>query len=59
MNYFFIAKIFTSSTSISFNDDNTSYKMDWVNPNEFVKGTYSIILYADGYTMGRASIELR
>ncbi|MGY4383203.1 putative RNase H-like nuclease (RuvC/YqgF family) [Pedobacter sp. UYP24] len=50
---------FTSSTSISFNDDNTSYKMDWVNPNEFVKGTYAVILYADGYTMGRASIELR
>ena len=50
---------FTSSTSISFNDDNTSYTMDWVNPNAFVKGTYSVILYADGYTMGRASIELR
>ncbi|MHA4893948.1 hypothetical protein ACXZ1K_04290 [Pedobacter sp. PWIIR3] len=50
---------FTSSTSISFNDDNTSYKMDWVNPNEFVKGTYDVILYADGYTMGRASIVLR
>lgn len=50
---------FTSSTSISFNDDNTSYKMDWVNPNPFVKGTYSIILYADGYTMGRSSIDLR
>ncbi|MES2828933.1 MAG: hypothetical protein V4687_12280 [Bacteroidota bacterium] len=50
---------FTSSTSISFNDDNTSYKMDWVNPNAFVKGTYTIILYADGYTMGRASIDLR
>ncbi|RZL53391.1 MAG: hypothetical protein EOO93_21000 [Pedobacter sp.] len=50
---------FTSSTSISYNDDNTSYTMDWVNPNSFVKGIYSIILYADGYTMGRAAIELR
>jgi len=50
---------FTSSTSISFNDDNTSYKMDWLNPGNFVKGVYSIILYADGYTMGRASIDLR
>lgn len=50
---------FTSSTSISFNDDSTSYKMDWVNPGSFVKGVYSIILYADGYTMGRASIDLR
>jgi len=50
---------FTSSTSISFNDDNTSYKMEWLNPGNFVKGIYSIILYADGYTMGRAAIDLR
>jgi hypothetical protein len=50
---------FTSSTSISFNDDNTAYQMDWINPETFVKGVYSIILYADGYTMGRASIDLR
>ncbi|TCD02884.1 hypothetical protein [Pedobacter psychroterrae] len=50
---------YSSSTSISFNDDNTSYTMNWINPNEFIKGTYSIILYADGYTMGRANIELR
>jgi len=50
---------FTSSTSISFNDDNTSYKMEWLNPGNFVKGMYSIILYADGYTMGRAAIDLR
>jgi len=50
---------FTSSTSISFNDDNTAYKMDWLNPGTFVKGVYSIILYADGYTMGRSSIHLR
>ncbi len=50
---------YSSSTSISFNDDNTSYTMNWINPNEFIKGTYSIILYADGYTMGRSNIELR
>jgi hypothetical protein len=50
---------FTSSTSISFNDDNTSYKMDWNSPVAFVKGVYAVILYADGYTMGRASIDLR
>jgi hypothetical protein len=50
---------FTSSTSISFNDDTTAYKMDWLNPGTFVKGVYSIILYADGYTMGRSSIHLR
>jgi len=50
---------YSSSTSISFNDDNTSYAMDWINPNQFMKGIYSIILYADGYTMGRSEIELR
>ena len=50
---------YTSSTSISYNDDNTVYKMDWINPNPFIKGTYSIILYADGFTMGKAAIELK
>lgn len=50
---------YSVSTSISYNDDNTSYTMDWVNPNTFIKGKYSIILYADGYTMGRSEIELR
>ena len=50
---------YSSSTSISFNDDNTSYTMNWINPNEFIKGVYSIILYSDGYTMGRSQIDLR
>jgi hypothetical protein len=50
---------YTSSTSISYNDDNTAYTMDWVNPHEFIKGNYSIILYTDGFTMGKASIALR
>lgn len=50
---------FSSSTSISYNDDNTAYTMDWINPNQFMKGSYSVILYTDGYTMGRSEIELR
>lgn len=50
---------YSSSTSISYNDDNTSYTMDWINPNQFMKGTYAVILYADGYTMGRSEITLR
>lgn len=50
---------YSSSTSISYNDDNTSYTMDWINPNAFIKGVYSIILYTDGFTMGRATIPLR
>lgn len=50
---------YTSSTSISYNEDNTVYNMDWVNPNPFIKGTYSVILYTDGFTMGKGAIELR
>lgn len=50
---------YTLSTSISYNDDNTNYTMDWINPNVFIKGNYSIILYTDGASMGKASITLR
>jgi DNA repair exonuclease SbcCD ATPase subunit len=50
---------YSSSTSISYNDDNTAYTMDWVNPNPFMKGTYTVIIYSDGYAMGRSEIELR
>lgn len=50
---------YSSAIEFSYNDDDTSYKIDWVNPKEFMKGTYSIILYADGYIMGKSQIELR
>lgn len=50
---------YTLSTSITYSGDDTSYVMDWINPNPFIKGDYSIILYADGFTMGKASINLR
>jgi len=50
---------YTSSTTIMYNDDSANYTMDWVNPNPFIKGDYSVILYADGFTMGKASITLR
>lgn len=50
---------YTSSTTILYNEDNLSYTMDWVNPNPFISGDYSIILYADGFTMGKASTTLR
>ncbi|SHG97021.1 hypothetical protein [Pedobacter caeni] len=50
---------YSSSTSISYNDDNTAYTMDWINPNPFIKGIYSVILYADGFTMGKATLPLR
>jgi myosin heavy subunit len=50
---------YTSSTTILYNEDNLTYTMDWVNPNPFISGNYSIILYADGFTMGKASTTLR
>ena len=49
---------YSDMITISFNDDNTAYSMQWVNPKEFVKGTYAIILYADGFIMGKGSIDL-
>ncbi|RZK56600.1 MAG: hypothetical protein EOO87_05025, partial [Pedobacter sp.] len=29
------------------------------NPQEFIKGKYAIILYADGHVMGKGEISLR
>jgi hypothetical protein len=49
---------YSDMITISFNDDNTAYSMQWVNPKEFIEGTYAIILYADGFEMGKASIDL-
>jgi hypothetical protein len=50
---------YTEMITISYNDDETEYEMPWVNPSEFIKGTYSIILYADGYVMGKSMITLK
>jgi hypothetical protein len=50
---------FTQMITISYNDDDTRYEMEWLNPNEFIKGNYAVILYADGYVMGKTSITLK
>jgi hypothetical protein len=50
---------YSDMITISYNDDNTAYQIQWANPVPFLKGTYSILLYADGFTMGKSSIELR
>jgi hypothetical protein len=50
---------YSDMITISYNDDNTAYDIQWVNPIAFVKGTYSIILYTDGLTMGKSSITLK
>lgn len=50
---------YTYKTSIDFKDDGATYPIDWINPSPFQKGTYTVILYADGYTMGKTSFSLK
>lgn len=50
---------YTKAMEFAYNDDETVYKIDWVNPKEYIKGTYTIILYADGFIMGKDEINLR
>lgn len=50
---------YTYKTAIDFKDDGSEYVVDWMNPAPFQKGTYTVILYADGYTMGRTSFMLK
>ncbi len=50
---------YSATIQISYNNDNTRYKIDWINPQPFVKGVYSAILYADGYLMGKSTIMLK
>ena len=49
----------TYRTSIDFNDDGSTYTVDWRSQQPFQKGTYTVILYADGYTMGKTTLALR
>jgi hypothetical protein len=50
---------FTYKTSIEYKNDDTSYTIDWVNPTPFQKGAYTVILYADGFTMGKTTVTLK
>ena len=50
---------YTYKTSIDFKNDGSGYTIEWVNPNAFQKGTYTVLLYADGYTMGKTSFMLK
>jgi prefoldin subunit 5 len=49
----------TYKTSIDFKDDGSVYTIEWVNPDKFVKGDYTVLLYADGYTMGKTTFHLK
>lgn len=50
---------YTYKSAIDFKNDGSGYVLDWVNPAEFQKGTYSVVLYADGYQMGKSSFGLK
>jgi peptidoglycan hydrolase CwlO-like protein len=49
---------YTYKTAIDFKDDGSEYTIDWAY-SPFQKGTYTVILYADGYTMGKTSFFLK
>lgn len=50
---------YTYKTAIEFANDGKVYNIDWTNPYKFQKGTYTIVLYADGYTMGKSTLTLK
>ncbi len=50
---------FSSKIQFNYTDDNSTVNIDWINPKKFSKGTYSIILYTDGFVMGRSQLTLR
>ncbi|KQN34567.1 hypothetical protein ASE92_13315 [Pedobacter sp. Leaf41] len=50
---------FSHSIYINYNNDDSTYVIDWANPKPFIKGIYTVILYADGNTMGKAQVDLR
>jgi len=52
---------YTYKTSIDFKDDGSGFTIDWKSPTTppFQKGTYTVILYSDGSTMGQSTITLK
>lgn len=49
---------YSNQMQLAFNNDDTSYTIEWTNPKEFIKGTYTLILYCDGVEMGKSQISL-
>ena len=52
---------YTFKTFIDFSNDGKKYSIDWQPKEEssFQKGIYTIVLYADNFTMGRGEITLK
>ncbi len=50
---------FSYKTAIEFANDGRIYTLGWNNPEAFVKGEYTITIYADGYVLGTGKITLK
>ena len=50
---------FSYKTAIEFANDGRVYTLGWNNPEAFVKGEYTIKMYADGYVLGTGKILLK
>ena len=50
---------FSYKTAIEFANDGRTYILGWNNPVAFVKGEYTINMYADGYVLGTGKISLK
>jgi len=50
---------YTYKTAIEFANDGKSYTIDWANTGNFQKGNYTVLLYSDGYSMGKGTLALR
>lgn len=50
---------YSYKTAVEFANDGRSYSIDWSDGKAYQKGVYTVILYADGYTMGKGSVSLR
>lgn len=50
---------YTYKTAIEYANEGKTYSIDWSNNGSFLKGIYTVLLYSDGYSMGKGSISLR
>jgi len=50
---------YTYKTAIEFANDGKTYTIDWANTGKFQKGNYTVLLYSDGYSMGKGTLALR
>ncbi len=51
---------YSYKTAIDFKNDGSGYTIDWTNPSlPFQKGTYTVLLYADGSKMGQSTFSLK